>query len=340
LIESESKKVINFMVVEKTMVEYSSKMEAWATKALLIQLLDKQVKIRVLTTDRSPALKSLMKEVNQERKAHNDPAIKHCFDSWHFGKSIAKDIWKAAKLSKCISLSCWLKSVKNQIYFGIVYCGGNAEMLREIILSIPLHCAGVHEFPNNSFFKKCAHGPLPEGRAKPYLKVGSLPYKKLERALRGHNDSRLKDLEHLTEIQHTSVNEQLNNLHNIYAPKHTFFGHEQATVRGCLSAIDHNCNVNRPAKKEVDGDDKYERKKSRDGQHYSAKKVKVAKDTRWRAEILAEVVEAVRTHTEPTVKIPTFDNDKIYGKKLPVPDLADVVAATKAKSRFRYPSKQ
>ena len=64
-----------------------------------------------------------------------------------------QDIWKAAKLHKCIALSAWIKSVKNQIWYAINACGGNVEMLREIILTIPLHCAGIHDFPDNKFFK-------------------------------------------------------------------------------------------------------------------------------------------------------------------------------------------
>jgi hypothetical protein len=56
--------------------------------------------VRVLTTDRSGAIKSLMKEVNQEREQKLLPPIKHCYDSWHFVKSVAKDIWKAAKLKR------------------------------------------------------------------------------------------------------------------------------------------------------------------------------------------------------------------------------------------------
>ena len=102
-----------------------------------------------------------------------------------------------------------------------------------------------------------------------------------------------------------------------------------------MTAIDHNCNVNRPAKKDVDGDSLYERKESRDGQHYTAKEVKVAKETGWRAEIVSEVVEAVRTGKKPTVTIPTYEKDKVYGNKLPKPDLAEVVAATKARRRYR-----
>jgi hypothetical protein len=54
----------------------------------------------VLTTDRSGALKSLMVEVNREREERKLPPIKHCFDSWHFSKSVEKDLWKAAKLKR------------------------------------------------------------------------------------------------------------------------------------------------------------------------------------------------------------------------------------------------
>jgi hypothetical protein len=61
-------------------------------------------------------------------------------------------------------------------------------------------------------------------RDKPWLKAGSLAHKKLVLALRGYKDSRLKDLRHMTENQQTCKNEQLNNVHNIYMPKHTFFG--------------------------------------------------------------------------------------------------------------------
>ena len=88
--ETKSKMVVDFFVCEKSMVEYSSKMEVYSTKALLIRLRDQNIAIRTLTTDRSSSLKALMKDVNAELEAHNQLAIKHCFDSWHFVKSIAK----------------------------------------------------------------------------------------------------------------------------------------------------------------------------------------------------------------------------------------------------------
>jgi hypothetical protein len=110
-------------------------------------------------------------------------------------------------------------------------------------------------------------------------------------------------------------------------------------VRGCLTAIDHNCNVNRPAKKDKDGEDQYTVTVTRDGQMYTAKPVKVAKNTAWRAEILAEVVEAVRSGAVPTEQIPLDDHLKIYGKRQPKPDKSAIVEATKARSRFRDRSK-
>jgi len=315
-------------------------MEPYAIKVLVGRLLDEKLTIRVLATDRSGPVKTLMKKVNGELEAKNRPTILHCFDTWHFTKSIGKDMWKFAKLQKCIALSCWIKSVKNQVWFGIAYCGGNVEMLKEIILSIPQHCAGIHEFPENRFFKRCAHGPLSSERDKPFLKVGSAPYKKLVEALRGKRNCRFKDLEQLTEIHQTSVNEQLNNVHNSYLSKSTFFRPTQARVRGCLAVIDHNKNVNRPAKKDVDGDDQYDRVQNRDGTHYTAKKVKVEKDNSWRAEIVAEVVEAVRAGVEPQVKVPTYEKLKVFGRKLEKPDKATVVAATKARRRFKNPVDQ
>jgi hypothetical protein len=213
-------------------------------------------------------------------------------------------------------------------------------MLEEMILSIPKHVAGIHIFPENRLFTKCLHGPLPSVRDKPWLKESSLAMKKLVLALRGHKDCRLKDLQNMTEFQHTSINEQLNHIHNIYLPKSISFGPTQARVRGCLTAIDHNSNVNRPAKKDKDGEDQYTVTASRDGQIYTAKPVKVAKNTVWRSEIMAEVVEAVRTGSVPTEQIPTDEHLKLYVKRQPKPEKVEVIAATKARSRYRDQSKQ
>jgi hypothetical protein len=95
--------VLDFFVCEKHMVEYSGKMEAYSTKALIIRMRDRGVKVRVLTTDRSGSLKALMKVVNKELESHFQPTILHCFDSWHFVKAIAKAGFGKEKLTLVIN---------------------------------------------------------------------------------------------------------------------------------------------------------------------------------------------------------------------------------------------
>jgi hypothetical protein len=47
----------------------------------------------------------------------------------------------------------------------------------------------------------------------------------------------------------------------------------------------------------------------------------------------------VRCGEQPRVQIPTDDELKRYGKKLPKPEKSMAVAATKERTRFRYESK-
>jgi hypothetical protein len=266
-------------------------MEPVATKILLTRLHTKKIGVRVLTTDRSSQIKRLMRSINIGRRRRGLKAIKHCYDCWHMTKAVTKDLFVASKLKKCKTLASWIKSVRNQYWFSFKACKGNALLLREMVLSIPQHVSGVHEFPENKLFKRCLHEELPEDRSKPWLKPGSLSMKKLVAAIRGRKDCRLKDLEMMTEFQHTSWNENINARHNVYLPKSTAFEHPQAVVRACLTAIDHNHNADRKQKKDVDGDSQYEMVSTRDGLDYKERKVMEPKDTTWRKKIFAEVLE-------------------------------------------------
>jgi hypothetical protein len=177
------------------------------------------------------------------------------------------------------------------MWFAFSSCRGDAELLQEMILSIPKHISGVHIFPENKHFKRCLHGELTGARTKPWLREGSLSVKKLIRALRGNNDARLRDLQMMTHFQHTGTNESINALHNVYLTKSTSFGHPQAYVRACLTAIDHNMNVERKPALDHDGEKRYNVTSTRDGLVFTAKEVKEPKDTSWRKDILGEVLK-------------------------------------------------
>jgi hypothetical protein len=168
---------------------------------------------------------------------------------------------------------------------------GNPTLLREMVLSIPQHISNVHEFPDNTLFKQCQHDELPAGRNKQWLKPGSHSMRKLVGAIRGKNDCRLKDLDMMTEFQHTSTNESINALHNVYLSKSNAYNHPQAYVRACLTAIDHNYNVDRKPSRDVDGDERYNIVSTRDGLVYTAKTIMEPKNTAWRQEILSEVLQ-------------------------------------------------
>jgi hypothetical protein len=122
---------------------------------------------------------------------------------------------EGGKLKKCISLSCWIKSVKIQIWYALGSCNGKAELLIEMILSIPQHVARIHSFPQNKHFKACHHGPLGGVQEKPWLNVTSLAWKKLDQGVKGFKYSHIKDLYQMTE--------------------HTFFGPPQARVRNSVA---------------------------------------------------------------------------------------------------------
>jgi hypothetical protein len=293
IIDTSTNAIIDFYVAEKTMTEYSARMEPFAAKKLLSRLFQENIDVKVLTTDRSGSLKSLMKEVNAARKERGLAPIKHSFDIWHYIKAVMKDLYKACKLKKCSALCGWTKSIKNMLWFCFAECKGDPELLLEMILSIPLHVSGVHAFPSNKLFRSCLHGDLSAGHERPWLKAGSMSMKKLVLALRGPNNCRLKDLAYMTEFQHTSSNESANARHNMYLPKSTAFGHPQAHVRSCLTAIDHNKNKDRKILLDVDGDERYNYSFTRDGQSYTAKPIKEPKDTSWRDEILEKVVQVL-----------------------------------------------
>jgi hypothetical protein len=327
--------LINIITFIPNQVEYSGKMEPFATKILLGRMHKKRMDIRVITTDRSTQLKTLMKDINQRRSVKGLRPIKHSYDVWHLVKSVSKDLWTASKLKKCQTLGVWIKSIRNMMWFSFGSCQGNAQLLREMILSIPKHVSGIHSFPENVQFKKCLHGDLPADRDKPWLKETSLSMKKLVMALRGNKDSRLKDLEMMTEYQHTSTNESINALHNVYLSKAYAYDHPQAHVRACLTGIDHNKNANRSPQLDRDGELMYTVRCNRDGQDYTAREVLEPKDTSWRKEILNEVLQAVGCGEVLDVQIPTDNHLKLYVKKQPRPDKSVAVEATKNRRRFK-----
>jgi hypothetical protein len=77
----------------------------------------------------------------------------------------------------------------------------------------------------------------------------------------------------------------------VYFSKQYAYEPTQAVVRACLTVIDHNKNKDRKPRKDRDGEDKIETVSTRDGLDSKNRPVKEAKNTQWRQEIMAEVLQ-------------------------------------------------
>ena len=75
--------------------------------------------------------------------------------------------------------------------------------------------------------------------------------------MKGHNGSRLEAYGMLDEAENTGIVENINSLHNRYAPKAYFFSHQTMIIKSFLTVIDHNHNAAHPNKTGENGETKY-----------------------------------------------------------------------------------
>ena len=100
--EESTGKIIDFQLVQVTEVTSSSAMEVEGCKRSLNVLIDQEIPIRCLSTDRHPTVSSNMKKLY--------PAIKHQFNTWHLAKSVHCKFGSVqATLNKCKTTPYWCK---------------------------------------------------------------------------------------------------------------------------------------------------------------------------------------------------------------------------------------
>ena len=236
LMEESTGKIIDFHLVQVTEVTSSNAMEAEGCKRSLNFLIDQEIPVRCLSTDRHPTVSSNMKKLY--------PAIKHQFDTWHLAKSVVKKFTAKAKIKGCNDLHQWIQSVSNHLWWSASTCDGDTCLLKEKWISIVHHTANNHSWDGCSKFKKCEHHNLTtdEVRDTPWLKVGSLSHKALQDVV---FDKRfLKDMEKMTEFHHIGQLEVFHFMTLKYIPKRQYISYKGIVERIQLAALDHNYNYN------------------------------------------------------------------------------------------------
>ena len=125
LIDEATGHIIDFSFVQVSEVSSSNAMEYEGCQRSLSKVMDQNVKIRSLATDRNTT-------ITAELMRKKYPSIIHQYDVWHLSKWVTKKFTKKAKKKKGNEpLFKWIKCVSNHLWWCSQTCGGNAEALRE-----------------------------------------------------------------------------------------------------------------------------------------------------------------------------------------------------------------
>ena len=163
LMDEATEHIIDFSLVQVSEVSSSNAMENEGCQRSLNKVMDQNVKIRSLATDRHTTITAEMRKMY--------PSIIHQYDVWHLSKWVTKKLTKKAKKK------------------GNEPLGGNPEALRERWVSILNHVVNKHKWKNSKHFRRCEHGRLSrrKERKTKWLEDGSSAYVALEEVVLNKN---------------------------------------------------------------------------------------------------------------------------------------------------------
>uniref|UniRef100_A0A8C2FEU5 Uncharacterized protein n=1 Tax=Cyprinus carpio TaxID=7962 RepID=A0A8C2FEU5_CYPCA len=173
-----------------TQAKNSVAMEPIGFKKGLDKLLDEGINVKVVTTDRHPSIRKMMRE--------DYPDIAHQFDPWHVAKGIKKKLVMASNRKHCKDLAPWVRSVSNHMWWSCSSSKGDekVQLLRRWTSILHHIC-------------DCYHADLSsdEQRKKKWLPQDSPAYKALYEVVL--NTRLLKDLEQMALFKHTGMSKQV-----------------------------------------------------------------------------------------------------------------------------------
>ena len=239
LMDSATDLILDYKLIQSTETGSSVAMEKEGLRRSLNYLLERDVSINTIATDRHKGVGALMKA--------DYPYITHQYDVWHLAKGVVKQLTQKGKLKHCERLLPWIQSISNHLWWAAQTCNGDAQLLTEKWTSIVYHISNVHEWDGGegSVFNKCVHPTLPpeEQRSKKWLRSGSLVHTTLKNIV--YNKNLLRDIKMLTGFHHTGALEVFHSLLLKYCPKRQHFSYIGMQARIELAILDHNYNTDR-----------------------------------------------------------------------------------------------
>ncbi|KAK7909695.1 hypothetical protein WMY93_014379 [Mugilogobius chulae] len=274
-----TKKIIMSDLIQVSEATSSPAMESVGFRRGLDRLLDSGVSVDVVTTDRAPSIRKIMRE--------SYPKLKHQFDPWHVAKGIKKKATAAARKKENRDLQPWIKSLGNHF-------GGLAALVVAM--------------------RRCYHDDLSDEQQKykKWLKKGCAAWNALKGVVLDKN--LLRDLSQMTLFKHTGNLEVFHSSMLKYAEKRRHFTYVSMQSRLQLSIIDHNHNVGRQHDHTQSGQEKYNIIHSKQSNQWVVRKLYVSTTQDFRKELVQQVIERrldknvklgdTMFHIHPPVSIP------------------------------------
>ena len=296
MMDAESELIASFELVQVTEAGSSVRMECIGFERCLDSLIEAEVPVNCVATDRHVMVWSLMKKKFAEK------GVEHNFDVYHMANTMRKDVMAKSKTKDGKGLEMWLRSVLNQLWWSARTSGGDPDFLVEKFTSIVYHACNIHEWPDDTDFKyvhKCEHAPLDRRarRKKIWIEVDSDLHAALKKVVTRKRF--LQDIRMLSKFLHTGALEVDHAMMLKYVPKRQHFAYPQMTARLELAALDHNANVGREQAKikkantasaEV-GDLRYRTAYSKQTKQWVAKPIYIAKNYDYLEPIMEAVVQ-------------------------------------------------
>ena len=111
--------------------------------------------------------------------------------------------WKSKEERIRWSLSLWIRSISNHLWWCAKTCGGNKELFKEKWISIVYHTAHIHPWDSADLYEECARQPIPSAiaRTRRWLRPSSSAHNALKEVVLDKN--LLKNIQQLTLCCHT-----------------------------------------------------------------------------------------------------------------------------------------
>ena len=121
--DSASDLILDYKLIQSSETGSSVAMEKEGLRCCLNYLLDGDVSIDTIATDRHRGVGALMKS--------DYPSINHQYDVWYLAKSVVKQLTQKGKQRKCEQLLPWIQSISNHLWWAAQICNGDAQLLTE-----------------------------------------------------------------------------------------------------------------------------------------------------------------------------------------------------------------